>query len=269
MPAKVIMIGNQKGGVGKTTTATSLALSFASRGRKTLLIDLDPVAGATYLFDVAKSGVRTIADNLVGIIGPGNKPKYTPLDELIVPIKGTDKLFLIPSGHDMTGVESLLSSRLRYESSLRRSIEKVRDNYDVIILDTPKSVESLGICALIAADFVLGVTTMELLPVDGLVDLASFIEDVKTAMEGEEAVAEIKYVLMVKYRGTRVLDKRCEAFLQGFFPNGILAATISDTAAVGRAQEKGTNVFRYRDSNNPARDDYIQLTNELIKKEKI
>jgi len=142
--SRVFAIVNQKGGVGKTTTAVNLAASLAVSERKTLLIDLDPQANATSAFGLAPAA-RHVYDALCG---------ECVMKDLALPTE-LKHLQLVPSGRDLYGAEVELVSKLNRERQLERSLADLRDDYDYVLIDCPPSLGLLTLNALSTADAVI------------------------------------------------------------------------------------------------------------------
>lgn len=157
--AHVITIANQKGGVGKTTTAVSLSAALAQAGQRALLVDLDPQGNATSGVGVRGTNVEhTIYDVLIGGV---------PMEDAVEPTS-IRNLFVVAATIDLAGAEIELVSLMSREARLRRSLESIRDDFDFIIIDCPPSLGLLTVNALTAADGVLVPIQCEYYALEGL-----------------------------------------------------------------------------------------------------
>jgi len=169
--AIIISVSNQKGGVAKTTTAVNLAACLGTRGKRVLLIDLDPQGGCSVSLGIDTSSLqRTIYDVLVN--------QSTPLAKVVMKtVFGFD---LAPSNIDLAGAEVELKQVLAQESVLKRRVEPILENYDYIIIDTPPSLGVLTVNALTAARYVLIPIATEYMALRGLKMLLDTVESVRS-----------------------------------------------------------------------------------------
>ena len=169
--AHVFVVANQKGGVGKTTTAINLAASFAVSERRTLLIDLDPQANATSGIGVAPQATH-VYDTLVGRYSLKDVAQPTELEFLHV----------VPSGPDLVGAEIELVNAEDREHRMERAIADVRNDYDLVLIDCPPSLGLLTLNALTAADSVIVPLQAEYYALEGLARLLDTIERVRSSL---------------------------------------------------------------------------------------
>ena len=174
---RLVVIANQKGGVGKTTTAVNLAIALASPNRRILVIDLDPQGNATSglvpgneLGGLKRSG-KTIYEALVGEI---------PLADAIRPVR--ESVFLAPSGPDLVGAEIELATMKGREGCLREILKPIRGDYAFVLVDTPPSLGLLTLNALVAADSVMVPMQCEYYALEGLSALLGTIKRVRMAL---------------------------------------------------------------------------------------
>lgn len=183
---------NQKGGVGKTTTAVNVAAGFARRGRRTLLIDCDPQGNATTGLGVAKQKLDFSLYELLAeaVDEPG---KTGLVERAIVPV--ADCLDLIPATIDLAGAEPILMNAVGKELILREAIEPVRDQYDWIIMDAPPSLGLLTINILTAADSVLVPMQCEFYALEGLSQLLKTVDVVRRRINPGLKVARVLFTM--------------------------------------------------------------------------
>ena len=256
--AKTIAICNQKGGVGKTTTAINLAAYLALSGKKILLIDMDPQGNATSGLGIDKHGIKTsIYDLVIDEIDP--KP--------IILKTQVENLALIPSNLSLTGAEVELVGIMGREYRLKKALSPLISDYDFILIDCPPSLGLLTINALTAADSVLIPLQCEYYALEGLSQLVNTINLVK---ENLNANLNIEGVLltMADYRTNLTNEVINEA--RNFFKEKIYEAVIPRNIRLTEAPGFGKPIAIY-DKNSIGAQKYQEFTDELlgVKKEVI
>jgi chromosome partitioning protein len=224
-------IANQKGGVGKTTTAVNLATGLARKGQRVLLIDLDPQANATYALLGARELDATVYDLLLGAKSFADVRQETPQE-------GLD---LLPSDIDLAGAEVDLLSAIGGQTRLRAALSKATP-YDYVLIDTPPSLGLLTINALAAADAVLIPVSVSLFALKGLAQLSETITKVKDGLN--QPSLRILGILPTLCDRTRASREVLETLRVHFGPE-LMATTIPKNVTVEEAHGRGTSLFEY------------------------
>ncbi|MBY5161248.1 AAA family ATPase [Nitriliruptoria bacterium AS10] len=240
-PASVICVTNQKGGVGKTTTAISLGAALAAQGVRTLLVDLDPQGNAT-----TGLGLR---------VAEGGPSIYRVLAERL-PVRDAiestqvDGLHVVPSSLDLAGAEIELVSTLNRERQLARALGPVRDDYDVVLIDCPPSLGILTLNALVAADEVLVPIQCEYYALEGLSQLIQTIDLVRDDLNPD---LHIGGVLMTMYDARTNLSSQVADEVRGFFGETAYTTIIPRTVRLSEAPSYGQPITVYDPSSRGAR----------------
>ena len=248
--SKVLAIANQKGGVGKTTTAVNLAASLAATKRRVLLVDLDPQGNATMgsgiekhelelsLYDVLTGQARTAA----AIVNTG--------------AAGFD---LLPSNGDLTAAEVELMTLPRRESRLREALAEVRPDYDYILIDCPPSLNMLTVNALVAAQGVLIPMQCEYYALEGLSALVQTIESIKQTLNPK---LEIEGLLRTMYDPRNSLTVDVSAQLMSHFGDKVYGTVIPRNVRLAEAPSHGLPVLTY-DRTSRGAVAYLALAGEM------
>ncbi len=252
---KVIAVANQKGGVGKTTTAINLAASLAVLEKKVLLIDADPQANATSGTGVDLRSVETsIYECLVS--GQG-------LAEAIVPTV-TEGLWLVPSNIDLVGAEIEMLNFKDREKVLRRAIEGVKDQYDYIFIDCSPSLGLLTLNALTAADSVIIPVQCEYFALEGLGKLLNTIKMVQNHINQG---LEIEGFLLTMYDSRLRLANRVVEEVNRHFEQMVFKTIIQRNTTLGEAPSHGKPAINYNAASKGARN-YLNLAHEFLERTK-
>ena len=248
---KIIAIANQKGGVGKTTTAVNLAASLGSLGKKTLLVDIDPQGNSSSGVGVDR---RKLKNTVYEILLDEAKPSEALIHT------GFQNLDLIPSSMDLAAAELELVSMKNRESVLRRAILPLRGEYDYIIMDCPPSLGIITTNALCLADTLLVPVQCEYYALEGLSQLMNSVRRVKRQYNEQ---LDIEGVLLTMYDGRLNLTQQVVDEVKRYFPRKVFATVVPRTVRLSEAPSFGKPVL-YFDRASKGSAAYEALALEII-----
>ncbi len=252
---KVIAIANQKGGVGKTTTAVNVAASMAATRRKVLLIDLDPQGNATMGSGIDKFDVdATVYELLI---------EEKPISDVII-ADTSGKYDLIAANGDVTAAEIKLMELFAREVRLRNALQPVRDYYDYIFIDCPPSLNQLTVNALAAADSVLVPMQCEYYALEGLTALMDTIEKLASVVN---PALKIEGVLRTMYDPRNRLANDVSEQLKRHFGSQVYRTVIPRNVRLAEAPSFGTPAMYYEKSSTGAKA-YLALAGEILRRAK-
>ncbi|MBU9710621.1 ParA family protein [Evansella tamaricis] len=248
---RVIAIANQKGGVGKTTTAVNLSACLAHLGKKTLLIDIDPQGNTTSGIGIDKGDVDQCVYN---VLVEDKKPKDVVISTSV------DGLFLLPSTIQLAGAEIELVPTISREVRLKRAIEQVKDQYDYILIDCPPSLGLLTINSLTASNSVLIPVQCEYYALEGLSQLLNTVRLVQKHLNNE---LEIEGVLLTMLDARTNLGIQVIEEVKKYFREKVFQTIIPRNVRLGEAPSHGKPIITY-DPKSRGADVYIDLAKEVI-----
>jgi chromosome partitioning protein len=253
--AKVISIINQKGGVGKTTTAVSLAAAVGARGHKVLLVDIDPQGNSTSGFGINKRKIHFSSyDMLVRDIN-------TEEAVITTQFKNVD---IIPADLNLAGAEVELIELSKRESRIKLGIAKLWDKYDYIFFDCPPSLGLITINALTASDTFLVPVQCEFYALEGLAQLMATVRQVKRLYNPH---IELEGVLQTMFDGRLNLTQQVVTEIKKFFPNKVYKTTIPRNVRLSEAPSFGEPIIYY-DKNSKGAIAYMYFADEFLAQQK-
>jgi chromosome partitioning protein len=252
--AKVIAVTNQKGGVGKTTTAINLSASLAANDLRVLVIDSDPQGNATTGLGIDKTpGQATIYEVLLGDVA---------LDTIALPT-GFHGLDIVAADKNLVAANLELVSLPRREFRLQEKVGQIRKNYDYILIDCPPALDLLTLNDLLAADSVLIPIQCEFFALEGISELFRTIDRIRDAFHHN---LKIEGILLTMFDDRTTLAKQVAEDLKGFFKDEVLRTVIPRNVRLAEAPSYGKPILAY-DVRSKGAESYIQLAKEILANE--
>jgi chromosome partitioning protein len=257
MSGRIVAVANQKGGVGKTTTAINLAASLALAGRRVLLVDIDPQSNLTS--GVGRKGTVTPA----GTIHDALTAAEPLLDATpFVVTTNIDRLSLIPADRSLTGAELEMVALPRREERLRLMLAPLRTEYDHVLVDCPPSLGLLTLNALVAADAALIPLHCEYYALEGLADLVGTLRRVRAAFN---PTLDIEGVLLTMYDERTNLGQQVASDVRGYFKEKVFRTVIPRNIRLGEAPSHGLPIILY-DVKSRGAEAYLALAREVLER---
>lgn len=251
---KVIAVSNQKGGVGKSTTAVNLAAVFGSRGKKVLMVDFDPQGNSTTSLGIRKKSVRnTVYEVLMG---------ECSVFEAVVATEYRG-VSMIPTTQRLSGAAAALLGMKDKAKQLRNALSQARDFYDYIFIDCPPTLDMLTINALTAADSVIIPIQCEFLSLEGLAELVNTVQRVQKTFNEQLEIEGILFTMYVeRYKVTGQIVKE----VKKYFAKQVFETVIPRNIALSEAPSFGMPVLYY-DKKSKGSKAYEELAKEITKNE--
>ena len=252
---RIVALANQKGGVGKTTTAVNLGAALAELGHRILLIDLDPQANATSSFGLQGTDGNSLYDPLLG---------GASITEKILPTR-RDGLFIVPADIDLAGAEVEIARMPNHLTRLAETLKPLQsdDTFDFVLLDCPPSLGILVSNALAAADELLTPIQCEYFALEGLVKIVRLVEQVRDS--GANDRLEIGGIVMTMFDSRTNLSAQVVADVRQHFAERVYQTVIPRSVRLSEAPSFGKSILEY-DPNGAAATAYRALAGEFIRR---
>lgn len=252
-PTRVFAIMNQKGGVGKSTTAVNLAAALGERKYKVLVVDFDPQGNTTSGLGVDKGTIQeSVYDAILGDVAAIDIIRET----------ATSKVFVLPSTIQLAGAEVELVSAIAREMRLKEAIDPVRDQFDYILIDCPPSLGVLTVNALTACDQLLIPIQCEFYALEGVTKLLESMKMIKARLNPR---LDVFGVLMTMYDARTSLSKQVAEEVKNYFGDKMFKTMIPRNVRLSEAPSYGMSIIEY-DKSSKGAEAYRELAKEVIKR---
>ncbi len=251
MSARIIAVANQKGGVGKTTTVVNLAASLAHKGRRVLVVDLDPQGNATTGSGLNKSSIGPgVYAVLLGDAEAGAARRRSPAGAYDV----------LPANRALAGAEVELVQELAREMRLKNALQPLADEYDDILIDCPPTLTLLTINGLVAAERIIVPMVCEYYALEGISDLVATVRKIRQAVNPQ---LDILGIVRTLYDARSLLAQQVDEQLEKYFPRKVFATTIPRNIRLAEAPSHGMPALAY-DPKARGTLAYLDLADELL-----
>lgn len=250
---KIISVFNQKGGVGKTTTNINLSSYIACKGKKVLVVDIDPQGNTTSGFGIDKNKLEySMYDVIMGMSS----------EKAVIPSK-VENLYIIPSTVELAGAEIELTAKLNRESKIKESLSPIKNEYDYILIDCPPSLGLLSINALTASDSVIIPIQCEFYALEGVGQLMNTFQLVKKSLNPK---LEVQGVIMSMFDGRTNLSIEVVEEVKKYFKGKVYTTIIPRNVKLAEAPSYGVPIVLYDNSCRGA-EAYSELADEFLQNE--
>jgi chromosome partitioning protein len=251
---RILAIANQKGGVGKTTTAINLSASLAAKGLKILLIDCDPQANATSSLGFPRDPARRSLYNAI----LASDPASTAIQKTSL-----ETLKLLPSDKNLAGAAIELVEAEDREFRLKQAVDPLKFDYDFILIDCPPALDLLTLNALAASDAVLIPIQCEYLALEGVSELLDTLMRIRRSLNPH---LEIEGIVLTMYDERTTLSRQVASDLRSFFGSQVFQSVIPRNVRLAEAPSHGKPILQY-DPTSKGATSYVQLAEEVIANE--